>query len=483
MSFQKINLFIVSVLLVLMSMTFLFPNDKVLIAGYEIKYPSFDKFWSKKKVVHKDISNVEEQFGDEQLQVNVECDTCAGGQYTVIESEPQDIEKKPVQVPIIVPDGLKAQWANMFKKFANAKNEKVRIIHYGDSQLEGDRITGYIREKFQSAYGGNGPGFVPVMPVYHQIAVKIENVGEWKREAIFDKTSKMIEDKRYGLWCSYTTMDKFVLPDSLKDSSLVTDGAEYKVKISASGRAFSHARSFSELSLHYGDVEGNLTVEITQAGSTIYSSKLDTGSYYKELKINVNNTTDITVNFKGPGNAKFFGFTFEKGNGVYMDNVAMRGSSGTIFTKMNGTLFSQMGARRDPALVIMQFGGNSVPHLNSPDGAYSYARWMVSQINRVKRACPNACILFIGPSDMSTLIEEEYQSYPYLGDMILALKAMCKKQNVAYFDLCETMGGLNSMPTWVEKGYAAKDYTHFAPAGTRIVSELLFKALMNSKNP
>ena len=82
----------------------------------------------------------------------------------------------------------------------------------------------------------------------------------------------------------------------------------------------------------------------------------------------------------------------------------------------------------------MQFGGNSVPHLDSPDGAYSYARWMVSQINRVKRACPNACILFIGPSDMSTLIEEEYQSYPYLGDMIKALKAMCWKQTLSLTD-------------------------------------------------
>ncbi|MEZ4938436.1 MAG: hypothetical protein R2799_12675 [Crocinitomicaceae bacterium] len=483
MSFKKINLFIFSVLLVLMGITFLFPQDKIVIAGYDIKYPSFEKFWNKKKVVHKDISKVEKQFDDKQLEVNTICDTCAGGQYTVIETEPEEFAKEPVQVPIIVPDGLKGQWNAMFEKFANAKGEKVRVIHYGDSQLEGDRITGYLREKFQSTYGGNGPGFVPVMPVYNQIAVKIENIGDWRREAIFDQTQKMIEDKRYGLWCSYTTMNKVVLPDSLKDSTLLTDGAEFKVLISASGRAFAHARTFSELSLHYGDVEGDLTIEITQAGAPIHSAKLDTGNYYKELRVNFTNTSDIVVNFKGKGNAKLFGFTFENGPGLYMDNVAMRGSSGTIFTKMNGNLLSQMGAKRNPALVIMQFGGNSVPHLDSPKGAYSYANWMVSQINRIKRACPNACILFIGPSDMSTLIEEQYQSYPYLGDMIEALKAMCIKQNVAYFDLCATMGGLNSMPTWVEKGYAASDYTHFAPAGTRIVSELLFKALMNSKNP
>jgi lysophospholipase L1-like esterase len=461
-------------------MTFLFPDSKVHIAGYKIKYPSFSKFWNQEKVEHKDISDVEENFDQEQLEVNTECDTCAGGQFTVIEENPKK-ETQIVQVPIIVPDGLKDKWARMFQDFESAGSKKVRVIHYGDSQLEGDRITGYVREKLQSKYGGNGPGFVPVMPVYTQLAVNITNEGNWKRYAIFDKTQGMTEDKRYGLWTSYTTMDKVVLPDSLVDSTLA-DATDYRVLISASGRTFAHARTFSELSIHYGDIIGDLTIEVTQAGAPIYSAKLDTGNYYKELKINLSSTSDIVVNFKGPGNGKFFGFTFEKGNGVYMDNVAMRGSSGTIFTKMNGTLYAQMAAKRNPSLVILQYGGNSVPHLESEDGARRYANWMVSQINRVKRACPNACILFIGPSDMSTLIEEEYQSYPYLGDVISHLKRMCWKQNVAYFDLCETMGGLNSMPTWVEKGYAAKDYTHFAPSGTRIVSELLFKAIIGSKN-
>ena len=41
-----------------------------------------------------------------------------------------------------------------------SKNKTVRILHYGDSQLEGDRITDYVRNRMQLRFGGEGPGIV-----------------------------------------------------------------------------------------------------------------------------------------------------------------------------------------------------------------------------------------------------------------------------------------------------------------------------------
>ena len=43
-----------------------------------------------------------------------------------------------------------------------------------------------------------------------------------------------------------------------------------------------------------------------------------------------------------------------------MDNIPLRGSSGTIFTKQNGTLLSNMYANLSPNLILMEFGGNTV---------------------------------------------------------------------------------------------------------------------------
>ncbi|MFT6964701.1 MAG: hypothetical protein ACJAWV_004443, partial [Flammeovirgaceae bacterium] len=37
----------------------------------------------------------------------------------------------------------------------------IRIVHYGDSQIEGDRITEYLRNRLQKRFGGCGVGMIP----------------------------------------------------------------------------------------------------------------------------------------------------------------------------------------------------------------------------------------------------------------------------------------------------------------------------------
>jgi len=45
---------------------------------------------------------------------------------------------------------------------------QLRIMYYGDSQIEGDRITSYIRQTLRKDHGGAGPGlFLPLMPVMY----------------------------------------------------------------------------------------------------------------------------------------------------------------------------------------------------------------------------------------------------------------------------------------------------------------------------
>ncbi|MCC6637907.1 MAG: hypothetical protein IT278_09300, partial [Ignavibacteriaceae bacterium] len=47
-----------------------------------------------------------------------------------------------------------------FSKLANASNKKLRILHIGDSHLQADIYTGYIREELQKMYGMGGRGIV-----------------------------------------------------------------------------------------------------------------------------------------------------------------------------------------------------------------------------------------------------------------------------------------------------------------------------------
>ena len=40
---------------------------------------------------------------------------------------------------------------------APARKPAIHVLHYGDSQIEGDRITGHLRNAWQSLWGGAAP--------------------------------------------------------------------------------------------------------------------------------------------------------------------------------------------------------------------------------------------------------------------------------------------------------------------------------------
>ena len=46
---------------------------------------------------------------------------------------------------------------------AQSEGKVVRVLHYGDSQIEQDRITSSLRGNWQSRFGGSGCGFVPAI--------------------------------------------------------------------------------------------------------------------------------------------------------------------------------------------------------------------------------------------------------------------------------------------------------------------------------
>ena len=62
---------------------------------------------------------------------------------------------------------------------------------------------------------------------------------------------------------------------------------------------------------------------------------------------------------------------------------------------------------------------------------------------------------------------------PYL---VAQMKKCSGKENAGYWDLYSAMGGLNSMPAWVESGLAGKDYIHFSNRGASIASQMFYDA-------
>jgi hypothetical protein len=83
---------------------------------------------------------------------------------------------------------------------------------------------------------------------------------------------------------------------------------------------------------------------------------------------------------------------------------------------------------------------------------------------------------------MSKLSEGIYETYPFLPYCVEKMKEATTSAGAAYWNLYAAMGGRNSMPSWVEKGLAGRDYIHFSNGGAKIASQLFYNALMAEYN-
>jgi lysophospholipase L1-like esterase len=186
----------------------------------------------------------------------------------------------------------------------------------------------------------------------------------------------------------------------------------------------------------------------------------------------------VQVNFESGAGSELYGITFDCNTGVAVDNVALRGSSGIEFTKMDKEFLKQHIKKLNIKLLILQFGVNVVP---SPAKNYDfYEKLVVKQLRFLKSLSPDLCILVVGVSDMAHKEGTSMVSYRNIPLIRDAQRKAAFQTGCAFWDLYQAMGGAGAMRSWVHSkpSLAGKDYTHFNARGARVVSEMLYEALM-----
>ena len=105
------------------------------------------------------------------------------------------------------------------------------------------------------------------------------------------------------------------------------------------------------------DDEGNpkekRTTKVVDAGEP-------TVEIYNKLKVytwKLKDTTSIAKMYLS-GNAEIYAIAADGAYGVAVDNVAMRGSSGTIFHRIDSELLAESYKAMNARLIIMEYGGN-----------------------------------------------------------------------------------------------------------------------------
>ncbi|SFU51136.1 GDSL-like Lipase/Acylhydrolase [Pustulibacterium marinum] len=500
---KKISLFLVVALTVLFGLTFLsqtLDSDGKETNGFALgdailKYPTTETFFMETKVSETKIENIDSIVNNiEQLVVTVDEDEEEEeiDPALKIDHDPADASSDTLTKPKKkFPDFSKIDTSKIQRisypenktEFIVKLNEQLatpgcRIIHYGDSQLEGDRISGYLRNRLQGIYGGGGPGFIPIKQVYEQLSADVKSSENWLRYAAFDPTQKRFEHKKYGV---YTTLSRFTEPlniplDSIDIDTLPVITANFTVAYSKV--TYRNFRKFNQVTVHYGNAVSPTAVRVFYEEKLIRSDSLVNDGMYHSFTIKTQvQPENLRFEFDAKISPDFYGITLDTPEGIQLDNVAMRGASGTVFTKLDGTNFSAMLKQLKPEVFVFQYGGNTVPYLKDSTNVDNYSRYVLANLNWVRKKIPEATFLFIGPSDMTTSqdgVMYTYELLPYLNEK---LKETCLANGVAYWDMYKAMGGENSMQHWVDQKLAGNDYTHFTSKGTKVISELFFTAL------
>ncbi|MGB0429888.1 MAG: hypothetical protein ACPGLV_05405 [Bacteroidia bacterium] len=395
------------------------------------------------------------------------------------EEEPKERPRQLLTYDSVPPPGLISFFNQLRAIELGDTKQKVRIMHLGDSQIELDRISSYVRNKLQWRFGGSGVGFVPM---YNPLITggRLKNEGSWYRYTNYGNEAKS-ELGSYGAWQSFTSFTPYPLDSTYNDTNSFEASTEYL----GYKELYSLAKSFTSFKLFYELPKGNVSLKVT-AGDSVFTDSLvadSNGFKVFEWKSSAK-IKGLKLAFSGNVSPKFYGISLENEAGITLDNVAMRGSSGTFFNKNKGEQTAVMFKQLNPSLVILEYGGNVMPYIKDSAKCEYYGRSISYQIKLVKQMCPKAGIIFIGPADMSYKNGLYYETYPLLGYVRDVLKQVVHQNGAAYWDMYEAMGGENSMPSWVaaDPPLAGNDYTHFTYKGAALISELFYYALETEYN-
>ncbi len=493
--------------LLLLALIAAFPSGIIPLGpGLTLRFFSLEELthpWPRERV---DIEQIIETVATDSLAADstrtlvVETDSAEAPDTLCI--DPAQIAR--VQHRIQFPEGSMAALETFFAALDKVRRtgRGIHILHYGDSQVEGDRVTSVIREHFQGdeRFGGCGPGLIPVRGVLQGSASYfLSQSDNWTEYATFRKNPVEPPHRLYGVTGSFFRFIPYPEPDTLPPAadSLVADSIPVLtadtlvpgepqpdsawIEIRRRGGAAPHVQRFDRIRLFYTLSGEPVRLRLLVNGNPVSDEWLQPAPGLLEATWPLTEGfRDIRFEFSGTNSPDVIGISLECSGGIKVDNLGMRGSAVTNFTAMSPAALARHVQMLNVPLVILQFGVNVVP--NVVNSYRYYENMMYRQIMALKQAVPGISVLVIGVSDMARKEGTAMESYPNIEKIRDAQRNAAFRSGSAFWDLYEAMGGHNSMVSWVEHDppYAGKDYTHFNPRGARIIGQMIYDALMES---
>ncbi len=345
------------------------------------------------------------------------------------------------------------------------RTQPVRILHYGDSILTTDELSGRVRAILQHRFGDGGHGFVLMLRPwrwYHHLGVTQGGVKDLWRVHPF--TASPVADGLYGLGGV-----AFIAPRGTRAKAWVATADEGLQGREVNSFDISYLKqpkggSFSIF------IDGKLIESVKTA-----ADKKEVAHHIVKVKFG---RSKLRIKTNNDGIVRVFGVIMENGEpGVVYDSLAVNGASGTNILRMNPLSWKKEIAYRKPSLVIIMMGANEGANrfLNIEE----YKKYFSKVLSTLKAASPHASCLVVGALDQAKKAASgglESKKMPI--KLSSAQKEVAFNKGCAFFDTFNAMGGSGSMAKWCTTGYGGGDFIHPTQAGSVRIGNWLAESLL-----
>lgn len=380
----------------------------------------------------------------------------------------------PAPALVAPPGSLDALFAALHAAEAHADDGRVLISVFGDSHTAGDWLTQRLRNVLQARFGDAGRGVVaagkPPYSHYDQRDLQYGSTGSWK--ALIG--GRRADPEPYGL-------------------------LGFRVATKKKAEAWVEAAHVARFDVLY----------YKQPGGGPMDYRVDGGAW-KTIKTKAAHASPETLAITAPdgahrltlrhgkqGTLDLFGIALERDQpGVVVDGMGIVGRRVGHLAAWDWSVIGQQLAKRDPRLVIVQYGTNEAddPELDLDRVA---AQWD-TVLGRIRAAAPGASVLVLGPPDMQrraagkacdkhrpsdgveTRPECQWKTPDALLKVIEVERAAAARAGVAFFDTFAAMGGGDHMDGWshADPRVAYGDHVHFTSTGYGMWADALLAELL-----
>jgi len=366
-------------------------------------------------------------------------------------------------------------WPGNLIRDSLAAGRQVRVLFFGDSQLEGDRVTSLLRSELRKEGRGTGPGLIsPVMPVMYTRSFVVKSSSNWKRYTLLDYRNGTLPHNSLGPMLSVC---RFTPPkDSLASRSFAT------VRITPVPGADPSVAVYEKLRIFYGNNFDTVLVGIRSGNALVDFAMLQMGAGLMEYAVPLPAVSDIEVEFTGRNSPDIYALSLESESGVIIDNVPVRGSAGLEFVMTDHEIFGKAVARLAPDVIFMQFGLNVVRNVRSE--YHYYEEGLVKQIEYMKRASGGVPVILVGVTDMALRTNDTIRRFSNIRAIRDAQQKAAARSGAIFWDAWESMGGPGSILEWRNHAppLASRDLTHLSNAGADTIAARIYSELLTARS-